>query len=154
VHVLTVVQNMYILEISLINLFPSPWESEYLWFIVPGIITWIGATLWWFKNKSKWLPVILQGIGAFEVALGGVAGYLAGISAIPSVMEDSETFDPFVDAVERACFSQVALIGFGIHWVVLIGTIVTMIFTHRRKLEHNKSHHATTGSGGVCDDLT
>ena len=109
-----------------------------MWFIAPGLLTWIGATIWWARRKTQWLPVIVQGIGTFEVALGGVAAYFAGIATVGSAMMNSGAWDPSFDGI-RGLVSEVALICWGIHWILLIGTFVTMSATYRRKSKmHNK----------------
>ena len=120
-------------EMILSSTFLEPWQSGHMWFIAPGLVTWIGATIWWARRKTQWLPVIVQGIGAFEVALGGIAAYFAGIATIGSAAMNRGAWDPSMEAFDRGFFSEVAIICWGVHWILLVGTFVTMSATHKRR---------------------
>jgi hypothetical protein len=111
--------------------FVEAWKSGYMFFIAPGVLTWIGAIIWWAKRKTHWLPIILQGIGILEVALGGVAAYFAGEAAIGTFVMYSGTWDPSFDGL-RGLVSMVALVCWGTHWILMVATFITMFMTHRR----------------------
>ena len=133
-------------EMILASTFIEPWQSAQMWFIAPGLFTWIGATIWWARRKTQWLPVIVQGIGVFEVALGGVAAYFAGIASMGAAAKNAGAWDPSIEALDRGFFSEVSLICWGIHWILLLGTFVTLSATQRRKSKmHNKPAHPTAG---------
>lgn len=117
----------------------EPWESVYMWFLAPGLLLWIGAAIWWAKNRMLWLPLVVQLAGGFGAVTGGIAAYMAGISSSRKVMIEAGFWDPSVEAGDRAFFAEIMLIGWGLHWVMLIGTLIMAIATNKRITKNTKS---------------
>lgn len=110
-----------------------------MWFLAPGLLLWIGAAIWWAKNRMLWLPLVVQLAGGFGAVTGGIAAYMAGISSSRKVMIEAGFWDPSVEAGDRAFFAEIMLIGWGLHWVMLIGTLIMAIATNKRITKNTKS---------------
>lgn len=110
----------------------EPWESAYMWFLMPGLLTWIASAIWWTKTHQQWPPIFVQCIGAIEVAIGGAAAFMTGMINMNAIVQNTGSWAPDIDSAERAFLAKIALIGWILHFFLIIGTLIMAFLTKRR----------------------
>ena len=111
----------------------EPWESGYMWFLVPGFLTWLAATVWWGKARSSWVPVVFQGIGVIEVLLGGAAACCAVIVSAWTPNFPGNIVDPWSQVSAISYGAHLILIAWWVHWFLLVGTMIMVCLTVQRR---------------------
>ena len=110
----------------------EPWESGYTSFMLPGLIGWMVSVAWWLRRKDRSLPIRLQVIFAFEVAVGAAVAYVAGRMDSSRYSLESGFFDPAVNDGNQLFMAKVALIGFGLHLLLLSITGILAFISPRK----------------------
>ena len=54
-------------------------DSPYMAFAWPGLIGWMVAAVWWFRNRDRFLPLTVQVVCAFEIVVGVFAARAYGV---------------------------------------------------------------------------
>lgn len=106
----------------------QPWESCYVLFLVPGVVVWIVGVVWCLKLRNVRGAVLLQVVGALEVALGAGAAYVKGLADVGLGMLHSGSYDPLLLAKDHGFMAHVGLIGFVMHWGLLLVTFLLPAF--------------------------
>ncbi|MCH7225991.1 hypothetical protein [Haloferula sp. A504] len=115
----------------LASIFIEPWESVYMVFLYPGCAIWAAGMVWSLRRRNLRGALLLQIIGAIEVAIGAGAAYVTGLNGTASLLETSGQFNPMQIAGEHRYMSAVCLIGYALHWVLLAMTLLVALIVRR-----------------------
>ena len=121
-----------------------------MWFLAPGLFVWIGAAIWWAKRRTIWLPLVVQLVGGFGVAIGGLAAYMAGVASSSAGMIDAGFWDPSVDAGNQAFVAEIAVIAWVAHWALLTGSLIMTIATNKRRTKNAQQAEDGDASQRPC----
>lgn len=112
----------------------EPWESVYMLFMLPGLILWIIGAIWCFRKNNVHGSVLIQILGAVEITIGGLIGFIFSMRPVASVTINMEGgFSPLVAANDFVDNTVIPLIGLITHFVLLGITLKLAIRAKRNR---------------------
>ena len=91
-------------------------------FMAPGLVGWIAAVFWWLKRRPSPYAIAAQIVTALEVAIGGLLAWAKASLESSNSLIQSGAWDPSVLYSDHAYSTQFAMIGGGLHAILLIVT--------------------------------
>lgn len=110
-------------------------DSPYMAFAWPGLIGWMVAAVWWFRNRDRFLPLAVQVVCAFEIVVGVVAARAYGVLEAEDMFISSGQWDPGNLTLHDGFVAEVVMLGVGCHVVLLLitGGMTAVTCSRRRK---------------------
>jgi hypothetical protein len=108
-----------------------PWEDVYILFMLPGFIIWLIGAIWCFKTNNIRGSVLLQVIGALEIALGGISAFIVAIKDLAYGAYEYGANDPVVIFGNIEFYAVFPIIGLIAHFILLAMTLIIAIRAKR-----------------------
>jgi hypothetical protein len=111
----------------------EPWETIYMLFMLPGLIIWIVGAIWCFRKINIHGAVLLQVLGALEIAIGGITAFIVAIREIATYPKDSGGYDPVAMFLDVEYYGEIPIIGIIANFVLLAITLILVIRAKRNR---------------------
>ncbi len=112
----------------------APWEDVLMLFMLPGFIIWLIGAIWCLRTNNIGSCILLQVLGAVEIAIGGISAFILSIKDLAGTFELGSD-GPYIIAGNIEYYAEIPLIGLIAHFILLAITLTLAILAKRNLMK-------------------